>query len=137
MSSPLTEMVPAPYGTRKLMQRKRVVLPEPLGPITAIVSPIRTERFTSCSTRTPPRSTSTPFTSTTGRWSCAIFTDVVSSIGNVAEPLLDDGFEGAVCLHLLDGFIQPVQQLGIPLTHRRSNLDSAGQCCPAHTKLSW
>src|SRR5262245_1850207 len=104
------------------MQRRSVVFPEPLGPMTAIVSPIRTERFTSCSTRTPPRSTSTPFTSTTGRWSYTIFTPAVCSVVNVAEPLLDDGIEGAVCLHLLDGLVQAVQQLGVSFAHRRSDL---------------
>src|SRR3546814_10754846 len=47
---------------------KVVVLPAPLGPMSAWIRPLATARSTSCTARMPPKRFSTPATSSTGPW---------------------------------------------------------------------
>ena len=53
-SVPNSVMRPAETGSRRLMSLNSVVLPAPLGPITARRSPARTLSDTSSTAHTPP-----------------------------------------------------------------------------------
>src|SRR5882672_7026482 len=53
-ASPSTSIRPASTSIRPIRQRRRVVLPEPLAPMTTTISPRATSRETSSSTRTSP-----------------------------------------------------------------------------------
>src|SRR5216683_3531392 len=80
--SPSTRTSPPSYSARKLMHRSSVVLPEPLGPMIATISPRETVRDTSFRTRRRPKLMLTRRSSTMGR-PCA-----AGSVGK-AHPLLE------------------------------------------------
>ncbi len=57
MSFPLTLIVPESGITKPAIERSSVVLPQPLLPSSAIISPRSTSRLTRSSTRCPPYDT--------------------------------------------------------------------------------
>jgi hypothetical protein len=63
---PSKSIVPAAGRTKRLIALKAVVLPAPLGPISAQISPWRTPKLTSSSAVTPPNRTVRP--STCSNW---------------------------------------------------------------------
>src|SRR6516165_6481008 len=66
IGSPSTVIVPRSYSSSRLMQRNKVVLPEPLGPITTTTSPGLTVSETSRNTSTAPKRLCRPATSSIG-----------------------------------------------------------------------
>ena len=58
--SPSSWIAPASYSSRKLMQRRSVVLPHPLRPMSATTSPSSISRSIPCSTRTLPNDFRSP-----------------------------------------------------------------------------
>src|SRR6516165_448198 len=60
-------IVPRSYSSSRLMQRNKVVLPEPLGPITTTTSPGLTARDTSRNTSSAPKLLQRPAISSIGR----------------------------------------------------------------------
>ena len=65
-SSPRKRARPAARGTSPISAWRRVVLPEPFGPITATTSPAPSRNEGTSRTRRPPRSTRTPCSSRRG-----------------------------------------------------------------------
>src|SRR6516164_160631 len=60
-------IVPCSYSSSRLVQRNKVVLPEPLGPITTTTSPWLTASDTSRNTSTVPKRLRKPAISSIGR----------------------------------------------------------------------
>src|SRR3990172_3000849 len=60
-------MVPEEGLKSPLIRLNRVVFPAPFGPISAAISPSATAKFTSWSTRRPPKFLLTPVPSSSGR----------------------------------------------------------------------
>src|SRR5690606_23607146 len=92
-------MLPSSIVSRWIRQRKKVLLPEPEGPITATTSPLRSVSDTWSSTRTPLNDLPT--------WFAAIMTareSVAASAGTTAGLLI---VLGIAFFHVLE---QPGQQ---------------------------
>src|SRR5215472_3082408 len=130
---------PVSYGTRKLMQRSRVVLPEPLGPTTATVSPRLTVRLTFDNAGTSRKRLPTPMSrNTLNRSPCGSISKwgkpggpsryrappgsaagatpsplLIRDESRVAVPLLGDADQRSVREHRFDGLIHGLKQRGV------------------------
>ena len=62
MSSPARDTRPSDGRCSRLMTLNNVVLPAPLGPMSATICPVRTVMLTWLTARRPPKSTETPST---------------------------------------------------------------------------
>src|SRR4051794_9293108 len=78
MRSPASAIRPWSIGTKPLMALNRVVLPAPLGPITATTSPAETRRSIFESARKPPNPTDTSLSDNKGCASAAISSPMIA-----------------------------------------------------------
>ena len=72
--APLTRIVPAVASSKKAMQRNKVLLPDPDGPIRQVVVPRSMARSMPCSTSSLPKLLETPLTAMAGPVAAPVMT---------------------------------------------------------------
>src|SRR6516162_6168224 len=154
---------PVSYWMRKLMQRSRVVLPEPLGPTTATVSPLLTARLTFDNAGTSRKRLPTPMSRNTlnrspcgsiswwyepggpPRWIASpgpaagetLSPLLIRDESGVAVPLLGNAGQRSIREHRLDRLIHGLKQRGVFLPERDARVARrAGEILIGHAELA-